>query len=106
MEDTSLYSTCFWQLRKPFELAKLSMDAEDLDFRSPETCCVVGNKFSLKGDHTTALKYFKRAIFVDRLFTYAYTLAGHEFLELEELEEAGKHFQGAIANDPRHYNAW
>ena len=82
------------------------MDAEDLDFRSPETCCVVGNKFSLKGDHTTALKYFKRAIFVDRLFTYAYTLAGHEFLELEELEEAGKHFQGAIANDPRHYNAW
>ena len=106
VEDASIYSTCLWQLRLPYELGKLSMDAEDLEFRSPETCCVIGNKFSLAKEHLLAVKYFKRAIFVDRRFTYAYTLAGHEFLELGQVEEAGLHFQRAIGNDSRYHLAW
>jgi anaphase-promoting complex subunit 3 len=106
VEDAAIYSTCFWHLQMPYELGKLSMDTEDFEFRSPETCCVVGNKFSRAGEHLLAVKYFKRAIFIDRRFTYAYTLAGHELLELGQAVEAGEYFQKAIANDPRHQNAW
>jgi len=68
--------------------------------------CSVGNCFSLKQDHDSALKCFKRAIQVDPHFHYAYTLAGHEYLANEDLEKAENYYRQAIRLNPRHYNAW
>ena len=34
--------------------------------RSPESNCVVGNFFSLRGDHTKAVMYFDRAVKLDK----------------------------------------
>jgi anaphase-promoting complex subunit 3 len=43
---------------------------------------------------------------VDTNFAYAYTLLGHEYVMIEELEKALSCFRAAVRVDPRHYNAW
>ena len=39
-------------------------------------------------------------------FSYAYTLLGHEYVMIEELEKALACYRNAVRIDPRHYNAW
>ena len=43
---------------------------------------------------------------VDPNFSYAYTLLGHEYVMIEELEKALACYRNAVRIDPRHYNAW
>jgi anaphase-promoting complex subunit 3 len=43
---------------------------------------------------------------LDKTFTYAYTLSGHEFVANEDLDKAIAAFRHAIRYDDRHYNAW
>ena len=43
---------------------------------------------------------------VDPNFAYAYTLLGHEYVMIEELDKALSCFRAAVRIDPRHYNAW
>lgn len=43
---------------------------------------------------------------MDPNFAYAYTLLGHEYVMIEELEKALSCFRAAVRVDPRHYNAW
>ena len=45
---------------------------------SPEAACVIGNYYSLRGEHDKAVQYFRRAITLDRLFIPAWILMGHE----------------------------
>ena len=78
----------------------------ELDRRSPQCWCVVGNCFSLQKEHETALKFFQRALQLDPRFTYAYTLCGHEYVCNEDLDKAVACFRYAIRLDDRHYNAW
>jgi len=39
-------------------------------------------------------------------FAYAYTLLGHEYVLVEELEKALAAFRTAVRIDSRYYNAW
>ena len=39
-------------------------------------------------------------------FAYAYTLLGHEYVFVEELDKALVAFRTAVRLDSRHYNAW
>lgn len=68
--------------------------------------CVLGNCFSLQREHEAAVRFFQRALQVDPAFTYAYTLAGHEHLSIDDFEAALTAFRNAIRLDARHYNAW
>ena len=43
---------------------------------------------------------------VDPNFAYAYTLLGHEYVSIEELDKALSCYRSAVRVDPRHYNAW
>ena len=52
------------------------------------------------------MRFFNRATQVDSAFTYAYTLAGHEYFANEDLERGLQAYRTAIKLDPRHYNAW
>jgi anaphase-promoting complex subunit 3 len=67
--------------------------------------CVMGNCFSLQKEHDNALQSFQRAIQVDRTFTYAYTLCGHEHCANEDFEKGLNYYRTAHLMDPRHYNA-
>lgn len=40
------------------ELGKLAINCFENDKYTPETCCVIGNYYSLIGDHIKAAKYF------------------------------------------------
>jgi tetratricopeptide (TPR) repeat protein len=42
-----------------------------------------GNYYSVRGDHVNAIHYFRRSVLLDRHYTQAYVLIGHEFMELK-----------------------
>ena len=67
---------------------------------------MAGNCFSLQKEHDIAIRYFQRAVQVDPLFAYAYTLLGHEYVLVDELDKALAAFRNALRLDVRHYNAW
>ena len=57
-------------------------------------------------EHEASLKAFQRALHLAPNFTYAVTLAGHEYFANEDLEKSTHCYQAAIRLDRRHYNAW
>lgn len=67
---------------------------------SPELRC------GLLQEHETAMRFFSRATQVDSSFTYAYTLAGHEYFANEDFQRSLQAYRTAVKLDPRHYNAW
>ncbi|KAK9717260.1 anaphase-promoting complex subunit cdc27 [Basidiobolus ranarum] len=105
-EGMEIYSTVLWHLRNEVDLSILAHDLSDSDRDAPQTWCVVGNCFSLQHDHISAIKCFKRATQVHKTFSYAHTLSGHEYMAMEDYENAEKQFREAIHLNPRHYNAW
>lgn len=47
-----------------------------------------GNHYSLRSEHEKAIKYFKRAVQLDRTYLSAWTLMGHEYIELKNSNAA------------------
>ena len=47
------------------------------------SCCVLGNFYSLRGNHNMAVVYFQRAVRLDKNNHSAWILLGHEFIELK-----------------------
>ena len=75
---------------------------------SPPHCqawCVLGNFCSLQKDHESAVELFQRAVQLDPTFTYAFTLAGHEYFANEDYDKSMACYRNAVRLDPRHYNA-
>lgn len=106
IEDTEVYSTVLWQLKKPVQLAFLAHTLRDLDFNAPQTWCCVGNAFSLAREHEQAIACFRRATQVDPHFSYAWTLMGHELLTNEEFDAALAAFRKGVGGERRGYGAW
>ncbi|KAG7577466.1 Tetratricopeptide repeat [Arabidopsis thaliana x Arabidopsis arenosa] len=106
LEGMDTYSTVLYHLKEEMRLGYLAQELISVDRLSPETWCAVGNCYSLRKDHDTALKMFQRAIQLNERFTYAHTLCGHEFAALEEFEDAERCYRKALGIDTRHYNAW
>jgi len=52
------------------------------------------------------IKFFQRTVQGSPNFAYAYTLLGHEYVLVEELEKALACFRTSVRLDRRHYNAW
>ena len=72
------YSNILYVMTARPKLAFLAQLATATDKFRPETCCVVGNYYSLKSEHEKAIQYFRRALILDRTFLSAWTLMGHE----------------------------
>lgn len=49
----------------------------------PETCCIIANYYSLRGQHEKAVEYFRRALKLNRNYLSAWTLMGHEYVEMQ-----------------------
>jgi len=47
-----------------------------------------GNYYALKRMHDHAIEYFKRAVLLDSAFSGAWTLMGHEYMELKNAQAA------------------
>lgn len=71
-----------------------------------ETCCIIGNYYSLKAQHEKAVLYFKRALRLNPKFLSAWTLMGHEYVEMKNTPAAIDAYRRAVDINPRDYRAW
>ncbi len=88
------------------KLAFLAQIASATDKFRPETCCVVGNYYSLKSEHEKAVMYFRRALTLDRNFLSAWTLMGHEYIEMKNTHAAIESYRRAVDVNRKDYRAW
>jgi len=56
----------------------------------------LGNHYSLRAEHEKAVKYFRRAIQLDRTYLSAWTLMGHEYVEMKNSHAAIEAYRRAI----------
>jgi anaphase-promoting complex subunit 8 len=100
------YSNILYVMEMRPKLAFLAQLATATDKFRPETCCVVGNYYSLKSEHEKAVMYFRRALTLDRNFLSAWTLMGHEFVEMKNTHAAIESYRRAVDVNRKDYRAW
>ena len=106
IDGLEIFSTTLWHLKEEVDLCYLAQRVLELNKLSPRAWICIGNCFSLQQEHNMAIKFFQRASTIDPSFTYAYTLAGHEYVSNEDFEKAITCYRHAIRTDVKHYNAW
>lgn len=105
-ENLDTYSNMLFVKDNQQELGALATDCYQNNKYCPETCCAIGNYYSLMGEHEKSITYFKRALALDRYFISAYTLIGHEYLELKLMPNAIDSYNSALNIDPHDFRAW
>ncbi len=100
------YSNILYVMADRPRLAFLAHLATSVDKFRPETCCVVGNYYSLCSQHEKAVMYFRRALTLDRNFLSAWTLMGHEYIELKNTHAAIESYRRAVDVNRKDYRAW
>lgn len=83
-----------------------SSSQHDPMFRSydAEFCSFVfllGNFYSSRGDHPKAIQYFKRSLQLNRDYLPAWTLMGHEFVEMNNSHAAIEAYRRAVGTSDR-----
>jgi len=56
----------------------------------------IGNYYSMKGEHEKAVVYFKRALRFNRSYASAWTLLGHEYMEMKNAYAAVEAYRRAV----------
>lgn len=97
------YSNILYVMERRPKLGFLAQLATYTDRFRPETCCVVGNYYSLKSEHEKAVTYFRRALTLDRNFLSAWTLMGHEYVEMKNTHAAIEAYRRAVGSSPPPY---
>ncbi|BDD58840.1 Anaphase-promoting complex subunit 23 [Monascus purpureus] len=100
------YSNILYVVGARPQLAFIAQVATATDKFRPETCCVVGNYYSLKSEHEKAVMYFRRALTLDRNFLSAWTLMGHEYIEMKNTHAAIESYRRAVDVNRKDYRAW
>ena len=59
-------------------------------------CVCVGNYYSLRSQHEKAVLYFQRALKLNPNYLSAWTLMGHEYMELKQTSAAIQAYRQAI----------
>lgn len=106
LDNLDNYSNILYVMNYRAKLAFLAQLASNTDKFRPETCCVIGNYFSLKSEHEKAVVYFRRALILDRTFLSAWTLMGHEFVEMKNTHAAIDSYRRAVDVNRKDYRAW
>ncbi|RKO93862.1 hypothetical protein BDK51DRAFT_7956, partial [Blyttiomyces helicus] len=100
------YSNLLYVEKKSAKLFNLAQHAYKIDRYRHETCCILGNYFSLKGEHQMAVTYFQRAIKLNRNCYEAYTLLGHEYIEMSNTDLAIEAYRRATQLNAGEFRAW
>eukprot|EP00762_Andalucia_godoyi_P007092 ANDGO_01825.mRNA.1 Anaphase-promoting complex subunit 8 len=87
-------------------LAELAQAVSAVDRFHTISALVVGNYYSLRGRHELAAQYFKRAVQMDGRCVAAWTLLGHECVELKNTSAAVVAYRRAIDVVPADFRAW
>lgn len=100
------YSNVLFVLNARPQLAFIAQLATATDKFRPETCIVVANYYGLKSEHEKAVMYFRRALTLDRNNLTAWTLMGHEYLEMKNTHAAIESYRRAIDVNRKDHRAW
>jgi len=104
LEQMDVFSNILYVKESKAELSHLAHCAIRNDKYRPETCCIVGNYYSLKRQHEKAVQYFQRALKLDRSYLSAWTLMGHEFVVMKNTAAASDEaYRRAVDISPRDY---
>eukprot|EP00041_Stephanoeca_diplocostata_P014002 m.251502 g.251502 ORF g.251502 m.251502 type:complete len:618 (+) comp19539_c0_seq4:264-2117(+) len=106
LDNVDTYSNILYVRVAKTKLSYLAHEAVRIGQYRAETCCVVGNYYSLKNRHEKAVIYFQRALKLNRSYLSAWTLMGHEYMELKNSAAAIEAYRRAVEIDPRDYRAW
>lgn len=90
------YSNLLYVQHQRVELAYLAQRAVKIDKYRVETCCILGNYYSLHGEHQKAMRYFHRALKLNPLYLAAWTLLGQEYMELKNSNDAIQSYSKAL----------
>jgi tetratricopeptide (TPR) repeat protein len=88
LHNLDIYSNILYVQEQRSQLSLLAARCMQLDKFAAETCCIVGNYYSLRGQHERAILYFKRALRRNPHCLAALTLMGHEYVELRNTQAA------------------
>lgn len=100
------YSNILYVKEQAASLSHLARQAVKIDKYTPEACCIIGNYCSLKGEHEKSVTYFQRALTLNRNFTPAWILMGHEYMEMRNAPAAIDAYRTAVNINQRDYRAW
>ncbi|KAJ2347221.1 anaphase-promoting complex component apc8 [Coemansia sp. RSA 2618] len=106
LELSDIHSNILYVMEDRARLGELAHRCAALDRFRPETCCVIGNYYSLRREHEKAVGYFQRALQLDNKYLAAWTLMGHEFIEMKNTAAAVDAYRHAVDVDSRDYRAW
>ena len=106
LDQVDTYSNILYVKESKRSLSALAHACVNIDKYRPETCCVIGNYYSLKAEHEKAVLYFRRALKLNRHFLSAWTLMGHEYVELKNTAAAVDAYRHAVDINPKDYRAW
>ncbi|KAG0146476.1 hypothetical protein CROQUDRAFT_671103 [Cronartium quercuum f. sp. fusiforme G11] len=107
VKHMDIYSTLLWHTRNTTSLSYLSQELQLVNASAPETWIATGNLFSRLDDHPHALACFRRATQLSATAAYAYTLAGHECLILQEYTRSTVFFRESLRREgSKNYTAY
>jgi len=106
LDSMDVYSNVLYvQINQP-ELAQLAHQAFQVDKYRVETCCIVGNYYGLRGQHEKAVLYLQRALKLNPNYSYAWTIMGHENIEMKNSNAAIACYRKATEMNMRDFRAW
>ncbi|ODV62113.1 anaphase promoting complex subunit CDC23 [Ascoidea rubescens DSM 1968] len=106
LDDLDIYSNILYVMEKNSKLLYLAQLASSVDKFRPETCCIIANYYSLKFEHEKAIMYYRRALTLNRECLAAWTLMGHEFVELKNSHAAIESYRRAVDTNNKDFKAW
>ncbi|XP_063933122.1 cell division cycle protein 23 homolog [Zophobas morio] len=106
MEGLDALSNIFHVQGKKEQLAKLAHEVTEINMRRPESCCIVGNYYSVYDDHQKAILYFKKALHLNSSCLSAWLFLGHEYLITNNVSKAIKAYHSVLEIDPNEFRAW
>ncbi|KIK63088.1 hypothetical protein GYMLUDRAFT_41400 [Collybiopsis luxurians FD-317 M1] len=106
IDDIDVLSNILYVTNNRLKLTRLANDFLAVDKDRPEVCCLVGNHYSLRAEHVKAIKYFRRATQLDRTYLSAWTLMGHEYVEIKNSHAAIEAYRRAVNVNRKDYRAW
>ncbi|ODV69308.1 TPR-like protein [Hyphopichia burtonii NRRL Y-1933] len=106
LDDLDTYSNMLYVMEKRSKLSFLAQLASLIDKFRPETCCIVANYHSMKCEHEKAIMYYKRALTLNKNCLSAWTLMGHEFVELKNSHAAIESYRRAVDTNQKDFRAW
>ncbi|XP_017227550.1 anaphase-promoting complex subunit 8 isoform X4 [Daucus carota subsp. sativus] len=106
VEDMDVYSNVLYARECFSALSYLAHKVFMTDKYRPESCCIIGNYYSLKGQHEKSVMYFRRALKLNNKYLSAWTLMGHEYVEMKNTAAAVDAYRRAVDISPCDYRAW